>query len=116
LASLLVNLNTSAVSSISATMNGTAQLLDRGSDEEKYYREEHLSNNTFDSEGTAGFNSLGSGGQPPQGDGGREHFVAGEEVRVIVVHIKDIRTSDWKGGVKDWVIETEDAAPRVNGV
>ncbi|KAH7037167.1 uncharacterized protein B0I36DRAFT_261683 [Microdochium trichocladiopsis] len=112
LASLLINLNTSAVSSISATMNGTAQLLDHGSDEEKYYREEHLENNTFDSEGTAGFNSLASGGD----DGGREHFVAGEEVRVIVVHIKDIRTSDWKGGVRDWVIETEETVPRVNGI
>ncbi|KAJ1336071.1 pyridoxamine 5'-phosphate oxidase-like protein [Microdochium nivale] len=115
LASLLVNLNTSAVSSISATMNGTAQILDRGSEEEKYYREEHLENNTFDTEGTAMFNSLAGGGAQP-GDGGREHFVAGEEVRVIVVHIKDVRTSDWKGGVKDWVIETSDAAPQLNGV
>lgn len=46
-------------------------------------------------------------------DGGRECFVAGEEVRVILVHIKDIRTSDWKGGVKDWVLVSEGG---VNGV
>ncbi|KAI0894012.1 hypothetical protein F4806DRAFT_473652 [Annulohypoxylon nitens] len=112
LASLLLNLNTSAISSISATINGTAQLVARGSEEEAFYRSQHLENNTFDSEGGVGMFNGGSGEHAPE-DGGRECFVAGEEVRVILVHIKDIRTSDWKGGVKDWVLVSEGG---VNGV
>lgn len=123
LATLLANLNTSAVSSISATINGTAQLVSRGSDEERFYRDQHLENNTFvDSDQP--FQR-----QPENGDGGdgdrRERFVAGEDVRVILVHIRDIRTSDWKGGVRDWVLVTTAAegesgagneAPAVNGI
>ncbi|RYP40601.1 hypothetical protein DL767_001601 [Monosporascus sp. MG133] len=113
LATLLANLNMSAVSSISATINGTAELVAPGSEEERYYRDQHLENNTFDSDGTtpSAFNR-----QPE--DGGRECFVAGEEVRVILVHVRDVRTSDWKGGVKDWVLvpEGSEAAAAVNGV
>ncbi|KAI1140912.1 hypothetical protein F5Y05DRAFT_291208 [Hypoxylon sp. FL0543] len=115
LASLLLNLNTSAISSISATINGTAELVARGSDEEKFYRSQHLENNTFDSEGGVAFNG-GGPAQATQEDGGRECFVAGEEVRVILVHIKDIRTSDWKGSVKDWVLVPEGGEVSVNGV
>ncbi|KAK2057968.1 hypothetical protein LY76DRAFT_626784 [Colletotrichum caudatum] len=92
LASLLLNLNTASVSSISATINGTARLVNNGSDEEKFYREAHLENNTFD-EGQS-FNP-----SVQAEDGGRGCFIAGEEVRVIVVKIKDIRISDWKGTV-----------------
>lgn len=114
LAALLLNLNTSAMSSISATINGTAALVPAGSDEEKYYREEHLENNTFDSEGPT-FQQQAQGGDGRE-DGGRNCFVAGEEVRVIVVRIRDVRTSDWKGGVKDWVLVPESAAPAVNGL
>jgi hypothetical protein len=101
------------MSSISATINGTAKLVPRGSEEESYYRDQHLENNTFDSEGTPMFNQDAQTGQE---DGGRGCFVAGEEVRVIVVNIKDIRTSDWKGGVKDWVLVSDSNAPTVNGV
>ncbi|KAI1408268.1 hypothetical protein F5Y13DRAFT_194547 [Hypoxylon sp. FL1857] len=115
LASLLLNLNTSAISSISATINGTAELVARGSDEEKFYRSQHLENNTFDSEGGIPFNG-GGPAQATQEDGGRECFIAGEEVRVILVHIKDIRTSDWKGGVKDFVLVPEGGEANVNGV
>lgn len=113
LASLLLNLNTSAISSISATINGTAELVARGSEEETFYRSQHLENNTFDSEGGVG---MFNGGEQVSEDGGRECFVAGEEVRVILVHIKDIRTSDWKGSVKDWVLVSGDSATSVNGV
>ncbi|KAI1431311.1 pyridoxamine 5'-phosphate oxidase [Xylaria sp. CBS 124048] len=115
LAAMLFNLNTSAMSSISATMNGTAQLVAPGSDEERYYREQHLENNTFEPEDAQSFD----GQRQRQGDvedGGR-CFVAGEEVRVIRVSIKDVRTSDWKGGVRDWVLASEDSAtPVTNGV
>ncbi|OTB07396.1 hypothetical protein M426DRAFT_318086 [Hypoxylon sp. CI-4A] len=110
LASLLLNLNTSAISSISATINGTASLVARGSDEEAFYRSQHLENNTFDSEG-----GFASAPEAAAEDGGRECFVAGEEVRVILVHVRDIRTSDWKGSVKDWVLVPEGGEARING-
>ncbi|KAI0125376.1 hypothetical protein BJ170DRAFT_501130 [Xylariales sp. AK1849] len=114
LASLLMNMNNSAMSSISATINGTAALVPRGSEEESYYRDQHLENNTFDSEGAPLFNPEA---QAALEDGGRGCFVAGEEVRVVVVSIQDIRTSDWKGGVKDWVlVEGGTGATGVNGV
>lgn len=80
-----------------------------GSEEEKYYREQHLENNTFD-EATQGF-GRDSG---PVEDGGRGCFVAGEEVRVVLVDIKDVRISDWKGGVRDWALKPE--GELVNGV
>ncbi|EGO53566.1 hypothetical protein NEUTE1DRAFT_74278 [Neurospora tetrasperma FGSC 2508] len=120
LAALLFNLNTSAVSSISATINGSARLVDRGSEEERFYREKHLENNTFDSDpqpssilssirrgSTAGQpTSMSQGGQGAgeEGDYGRERYVADEEVRVVVVGIRDVRIADWKGTVQDWVI------------
>ena len=45
---------------------------------------------------------------------------AGRGVRVVVVRIRDGRISDWKGGVKDWVIlepgtEGNGAVPLTNG-
>ncbi|KAM0277762.1 hypothetical protein ACHAQH_005555 [Verticillium albo-atrum] len=110
LASLLLNINTSAVSSISATINGAARLLERGSDEEGFYREQHLENNTFDGEG------FGAASVEAE-DGGRGCFVAGEEVRVIVVTIRDVRISDWKGSVRDFVLTNEaSAGTAINGV
>lgn len=121
LASLLLDLNTSAMSSISATINGAARVVPAGTDEERFYRQAHLENNTFDSD-TAGFNPFG---QPGAGaavaaeDGGRGCFVAGEEVRVIAVEIRDVRISDWKGNVRDWVLVApgeEQGHGLVNGV
>ncbi|KAG4443908.1 hypothetical protein IFR05_000548 [Cadophora sp. M221] len=99
LASLLLNLNTSAMSSISATINGTAKIVERGTDEETYYKEMHLDNNTF-SEGAEGEGAPNFWGETQ--DGGREMYIEGEEVRVVVVRITDGRVSDWKGGVRDW--------------
>lgn len=83
--------------------------MENGSDEEKSYREAHLENNTFDEGQT--FNP-----SVQAEDGGRGCFVAGEEVRVIVVKIKDVRISDWKGAVRDYVLTEENVAPQVNGV
>ncbi|KHO00183.1 FMN-binding split barrel-related protein [Metarhizium album ARSEF 1941] len=99
LASLLLNLNSSAVSSISATIGGAARLAPPGSDEEKYFTEQHLANNTFE-EGEASFRQDSN----TSSDGRRSRFVAGEEVRVIIVDIKDVRISDWKGTVRDWAL------------
>lgn len=107
LASLLLNLNTSAMSSISATIAGAARLAPTGSDEEKFYTERHLDNNTFD-DGAA--EPLF---RPQSGAGAGGHFVAGEEVRVIVVDIRDVRVSDWKGTVRDWAYVSD--ADLVNG-
>lgn len=131
LASLLLNLNTSAMSSISATINGAARLVAPGSDEERWLRQAHLENNTFEEGGGEGggrgaFNPFGQIASAAGGtaeDGGRECFVAGEEVRVIVVDVRDVRISDWKGNVKDWVLVgpgeeagREQAALVVNGM
>jgi hypothetical protein len=103
LASLLLNLNTSALSSISATIGGAARMVPSGTEEEKYYREQHLENNTFE-ESTSHTFQRDDG---PVEDGGRNCFVAGEEVRVVTVDIKDVRISDWKGTVRDWAIVPE---------
>ncbi|CAK7216914.1 hypothetical protein SBRCBS47491_002985 [Sporothrix bragantina] len=145
LATLLLNLNTAAVSSISATINGTARLLTQGSAEEAYYHQQHLAYNTFDADPVGPderriHQQIAHGGQraaapaaPAAGSGadprpqdGRERFVAGEEVRVIVVAIRDVRISDWKGQVRDWVLEPAPAAgqtapaavaqPTINGI
>ncbi|KAI9758170.1 MAG: hypothetical protein M4579_003144 [Chaenotheca gracillima] len=116
LASLLLNLNTSALSSISATINGDARMLDRGTEEEKYFKDRHLENNTFNERGQgseqedvgAGLWGMGPQEASHEGDGGRGCFIEGEEVRVVVVRVREGRIADWKGGVKDWTLaETE---------
>lgn len=132
LASLLLNLNTSAVSSISATINGAARLSDRGSAEESFYRERHLENNTFGAEGpifgeAASLRRESVVGVGDGGDAAAAAAAAGtgrfgvdeEEVRVIVVGIRDVRTSDWKGAVRDLVLvppEGEGERGLVNGL
>ncbi|KAF2228790.1 hypothetical protein EV356DRAFT_497447 [Viridothelium virens] len=94
LASLLLNLNSSSLSSISATINGTARLVPPGTEQERWFKARHLENH-----------ALGEGQEAEEGDGGRGCFIEGEEVRVVVVRIRDGRIADWKGGVKDWVLE-----------
>lgn len=70
--------------------------MERGTDEETFYREQHLDNNTF-SEGDERRNWSSE-----DNDGGRVSFIEDEEVRVVVVEIRDGRVSDWKGAVRDW--------------
>ena len=124
LASLLLNINTSALSSISTTINGEARMVEQGSDEERWCKEVHLENNTF---GDQAREEQGFFGSTPQaatteGDGGASCFIEGEEVRVVLVGVKEGRIADWKGGVKDWsVISPEEAERRgrhtmVNGL
>ena len=103
LASLLLNLNSSALSSISATINGIASLVERGTEEEKFYKETHLENNTFGDQAREERGDFGSS-HGDQGDGGRGCYIEGEEVRVVAVQVKDGRIADWKGGVRDWSI------------
>lgn len=75
-------------------------------------------NNTFDDRAMASEGILGtSPAQTPVGDSGKSAYIEDEEVRVVVVKIKDGRISDWKGGVKDWVLkDSAEQEPRVNGV
>ena len=125
LASLLLNINTSALSSISATINGEARMVAQGSEEETWCKEKHLENNNF---GDQAREERGFFGSAPQAsstecDGGTSCFIEGEEVRVVLVGVKEGRIADWKGGVKDWSLaSTADIeAPRgrdgmVNGV
>ena len=126
-------MNSAAVSSISATINGEARVLDPGSEEERWCKERHLLNNTFNDqqqEGGGG-GAVGSTARPLQqqralsdrldgegfgfapsdgraGDGGRGSYIEDEEVRVVVVRIRDGRISDWKGGVKEFVIRDDE--------
>lgn len=104
------------MSSISATINGDAKLVDKGTEEERYYYREHLENNTFSELG----GETGSGWATEQPDGGRGIFIEGEEVRVIVVKIRDGRVSDWKGAIRDWTLldggRVENGEVLVNGV
>lgn len=93
------------MSSISATIGGAARLAPPNSDEEKFFIEKHLENNTFEDteplirhQANAGDNGDTTG-----------RFVAGEEVGVIVVDIKDVRISDWKGTVRDWALISSDS-------
>lgn len=122
LASLLLNLNTSAVSSISATINGAARLSPAGSAEESFYRDRHLENNTFDAEGPVfGASPAAAAAGAGAGDWARFGGAGEGEVRVIVVGIRDVRISDWKGAVRDWVLvpaegEGEAGSGLVNGV
>ncbi|KAL8772084.1 MAG: hypothetical protein Q9209_002750 [Squamulea sp. 1 TL-2023] len=106
LASLLLNINTSALSSISATINGTARIIERGSEEEAWCKDRHLENNTFGDQVREEQGVFGAPQNPAstEGDGGASCFIEGEEVRVMLVGVKECRIADWKGGVKDWVI------------
>ncbi|KAI9670734.1 MAG: hypothetical protein M1817_003844 [Caeruleum heppii] len=109
LASLLLNLNSSALSSISATINGLARIVEPGTDEEAYYKKRHLENNTFGDPAQEEHGLLGGGAVQPedQDDGGRCCYIEGEEVQVVVVRVKDGRIADWKGSVRDWSVIDE---------
>ena len=109
LASLLLNLNSSALSSISATINGVASLIEAGTEEERYFKKKHLENNTFDDPVTDEQGDRHDG-EGDQGDGGRNCYIEAEEVRVVAVRVIDGRIADWKGGVKDWALVDADAA------
>ncbi len=104
-------MNTSALSSISTTITGEAFFLDQGSEEEKWCKEAHLANNTFGDQAREEAGLFG--GRPPNAetlDGGSAScYMEGDDVRVVVVRVKEGRIADWKGGVKDWlIVDNED--------
>lgn len=100
LASLLLNLNTSALSSISTTITGEARFLEPGSEEESWCKERHLENNTFEEEEMSFF------GQQQQTDPAarRASMSIDSDVRVVTVQVREGRIADWKGGVRDWIL------------
>ena len=109
LASLLLNLNTSALSSISTTISGEARFLDPGSDEEKWCKEAHLRNNTFEGQLSTEAGYFGNQGavQQPTTES-TSGYIEGNDVRVVLVPVRTGRISDFKGGVRDWKIVSED--------
>ncbi|CAI7665650.1 FMN-binding split barrel-related protein [Penicillium manginii] len=114
LASLLLNLNTSALSSISTTICGEARFLEPGSDEEKWCKERHLENNTFEEEEI----TFGQQQQRTDPSQRRPSMSIDSDVRVVTVQVREGRIADWKGGVRDWVLlpREQDQAGLVNGV
>jgi len=110
LATLLLNINTSAISSISTTIIGTARFLDPGSEEERWCKEKHLENNTFESEASGEPALFGAAQQ-----GGATEATVGEGVRVVTVRVKEGRIADWKGGVQDWTLTSEEEEQETRG-
>ncbi|KAI5845905.1 hypothetical protein BZA05DRAFT_407284 [Tricharina praecox] len=90
LATLLTNLNSACLSSISATLFGYAHLIDSGSDEEAYYKKVHTDNCV--------------------GAGESMCYLEGEDARIVVVTISWARVANHKGVVKDWVAPGEEQA------
>ena len=118
LATMLMQLNSAAVSSISATINGEATVLAPGTEEERWCKARHLENNTFESSEPGeqgGLYRTISGDEAATGDGGRGSYIEGSDVRVVVVRIRDGRISDWKGGVKDFCLRDSVAGERGSG-
>jgi hypothetical protein len=80
-------LNSAALSSISATLNGYAHLIPHGTEEEGYYKRVHMENN-------------------PQSE--NKCYLEGEEVRVVVVRIGWARVADFRGQITDWTASGEE--------
>ncbi|KAH7078555.1 pyridoxamine phosphate oxidase-like protein [Paraphoma chrysanthemicola] len=127
LAELLLGMNTASLSRISTTINGTAELVPFRSDEESWYKAQHLANNTFSSNedndevGSPGgalwaIRSRNSGtvSGDAEGDGGTKCYVEDDDVRVVVVRISGGRTADWRGQTRDWSVATEATSQPVN--
>ncbi|KAF2034418.1 hypothetical protein EK21DRAFT_56399 [Setomelanomma holmii] len=130
LAELLLGMNTASLSRISTTINGTAELLESDSDEESWYKAQHLANNTFGSHaenndgsypvvGVWGNSACTPGSATDndgEGDGGTKCYVEDDDVRVVVVRVSGGRTADWKGQTRDWTITTDAMLASISGI
>lgn len=135
LAALLMGMNSAEMGKISATINGTAAVLERGSEVEAWCQEQHLRFNGFSdlsrtttatgqvpvpmpavNGGSAGVGLAQLSGSPNEtfdfgkGQGHDRRLEDAvrqqeeEDVRVVVVRIRDGRIADWNGRVRDFVI------------
>jgi hypothetical protein len=125
-------MNTASLSRISTTINGIAEIVPAGSEQERWYRAQHLANNTFgptdedtysSSPGDGGLwgggglvRTASRDGDIQEGDGGTKCYVEGDEVKVVVVKIKDGRIADWKGQVRDWAVDSSTTTASINGI
>jgi hypothetical protein len=120
LAELLLGMNTASLSRISTTINGMAELIPFHSEQERWYKAQHLANNTFgrsengdysNSPIGGGLRREGNQGTFPaeeddigEGDGGTKCYVEDDEARVIIVRITGGRIADWRGQTRDWTV------------
>lgn len=112
LANLLLGLNSASISRISVSLNGTAQFLEPGSEEEAWCKTKHRESNAFNNEDVAP-DPFGAVGADAQGAGS---YIEGQEMRVVVVKIRDGRISDWQESVKDFSVEADSGGRLVNGI
>jgi hypothetical protein len=116
LANFLYGLNSASISRISVSINGTAHFVPAGSEEEAWCKAKHKELNTF---GDSNLTDSPFGNRAEEagdgGDGGAGCYIEGQDVRVLVVSILDGRISDWKGTVKDWTLQYNQAEITVNG-
>lgn len=120
LAELLLGINTASLSRISTTINGISELVPCGSEEERWYKAQHLANNTFGpsveetscesavEQGLWGGGGLSIETNIDYGDedngNATKCYVEGDEIRVVVVRVTGGRIADWKGQVRDWTV------------
>jgi hypothetical protein len=110
LASLLAGINSAALSSISVSINGTAHILEQGSEEAAWFKARHKEHNTF---GDTVDNSDVFG--EDDSTAGAGCYIENQEVRVVVVDIKDGRISDFKGSTRDFSVADEIGGRMING-
>ncbi|TID16879.1 Pyridoxamine 5'-phosphate oxidase [Venturia nashicola] len=104
LANLLLSLNSASLSRISVSLNGAAQFLEPGSEEETWCKTQHREHNRF--EETSDESALGAGAE----DRGAGSYISGEQVRVVVVKIKGGRISDSNETVTDFALQQEESS------
>jgi hypothetical protein len=95
-------------------LNGTAHFLEPGSEAESWCKTKHIESNAFGEEAQP--DPFGVAGA----DAGAGSYIEGQEMRVVVVEIKDGRISDWQETVKDFTVEEDSRAGHtanlVNGI
>lgn len=132
LAELLLGINTASLSRISTTINGVAELIPFRSEQERWYKAQHLANNTFGRTEDGDYpNSFGGGdlwregtqstfstneGDIGEGDGGTKCYVEDDEARVVIVRITGGRIADWRGQTRDWTVAPHLVTDVVNGI
>lgn len=121
LAALLMDMNSAEMGKISATMTGTAEILDQGSEVELWCKKQHLEYNgrtepTKPTNGPAAAtngddSSLTqlSGSPNTKFNDLKETVIAQEDdVRVVIVRIQGGSIADWKGGVREFILTSSD--------